>query len=177
MGKKSLIEKLMKNVSKDPETGCWEWMASKNAGGYGRIRAKNTMCLAHRISWEIFCGDIPRGLCVCHKCDNPSCVNPDHLFIGTRQDNMDDMLKKGRYVKGKTYKGIECPIRGSLSPRSKLTEKDVIEIRRRYKEGNASYRSLAKEFGVCYRNIACIIKKKMWAWLTDFSDAKQEYSG
>jgi len=75
---------------------CWLWTGSKTIGGYGQFPYKRIPLLAHRVSYLISCGDIPDGLIVCHHCDNPSCVRPDHLFVGTHKDNFEDMVKKGR---------------------------------------------------------------------------------
>src|SRR5271170_6305273 len=79
-----------------PFHSCYEWTASKHINGYGWFRMKDKMAKAHRISWEIHFGEIPKGLGVLHACDNPSCVRPEHLFLGTQQDNAIDMIKKGR---------------------------------------------------------------------------------
>lgn len=77
--------------------GCWEWGAQLNVSGYGVVKIGGNPQMAHRVSYKFFHGDIPDGMSVCHKCDNPVCINPKHLFLGTHQDNMDDMYKKGRH--------------------------------------------------------------------------------
>jgi hypothetical protein len=84
------------NVLKTPK--CWEWQAALNQSGYGylRVGAKSEHVMAHRYSWEMHCSAIPQGMFVCHKCDNPKCVRPDHLFLGTQADNLRDMWQKGR---------------------------------------------------------------------------------
>jgi hypothetical protein len=84
--------------------GCWEWQAYCNKDGYGQVGYQGTVTGAHRVSWILENGPIPDGLCVLHKCDNPSCVRPDHLFLGTRVDNSDDKVAKGRQAKGITHR-------------------------------------------------------------------------
>ena len=78
------------------EKGCWLWVARKNAGGYGTFKADSKSLLAHRVSYELYVGEIPDGMCVCHKCDTPACVNPQHLFLGSHKDNAVDCVQKGR---------------------------------------------------------------------------------
>lgn len=84
--------------------GCWIWTGSKNSKGYGRVRIDKKEYMAHRISYNIYLGEIPYGLFICHKCDNPSCVNPEHLFTGTARDNTQDMLSKNRRIYTKEYR-------------------------------------------------------------------------
>lgn len=84
------------------ESGCWIWDGYLDSCGYGRTGFANEQQSAHRVSWKVFRGPIPKGLCVLHRCDVPSCVNPDHLFLGTQIDNIDDMTRKGR-ARGKNW--------------------------------------------------------------------------
>lgn len=87
------------------ETGCWEWTGGVNASGYGEMGiGKHGRSLTHRAGYEAFVGPIPDGMCVLHRCDNPPCFNPDHLFLGTRQENNLDMVAKGRHwLQGRTH--------------------------------------------------------------------------
>lgn len=98
---KPLIDRLMAKIEVDPKTGCWIWNGATHAGGYGHILVGSRttgrrMVGAHRVSYELAKGEVPDGHDICHRCDTPACVNPDHLFAGTRKDNMTDMVSKGR---------------------------------------------------------------------------------
>jgi len=105
---------------------------------------------AHRISYEEFIGPIPEGKIVCHTCDNPGCINPAHLFVGDNSDNMNDMVIKGRSLKGEKHPG------------NKLTALDVSQIRARYTPGAIRQEDLAQEFGVNQTTIERIINRKIW---------------
>ncbi len=129
---------------------CWNWTGSTHIQGYGRIKKNGVDMLAHRASWEIHNGPIPPGMCVCHKCDNPPCVNPAHLFLGTHQDNMADRDAKGRNVHAW----------GERAGSAKLTWVKVAEIRKL--KGVVSQRAVAKQFGVTQCTISCIQSGKTW---------------
>jgi hypothetical protein len=129
----------------DKGEGCWLWTGGVEGGGYGSIKKKGHH-LAHRFSWELHYGEIPDGLYVCHKCDNPPCVRPDHLFLGTHQDNMRDMAEKGRRRSG----------RGN----TKLTKQQVAAIRSRYSPGAVTYEQLGAEYGVSSGAINHIIHNR-----------------
>jgi len=98
----NLKERLLARNREDQNTGCWIWIGTRTPAGYGRLTISNGKSGgkshdAHRLSWQVFRGDIPEGMCVLHKCDNPACINPEHLFLGTFKDNMQDCIKKGRW--------------------------------------------------------------------------------
>lgn len=150
------------------ESGCWEWRKGKDENGYGVIYVDGRTEKAHRLSWEIHNGPIPEhdsyhGTMVCHHCDNPSCVNPEHLFIGLANDNVQDMVKKGRnrcgigMRHGSKTKPDRKP-RGEMSGASKLKTVDVLAIR----ESTDPLVVLADRFGVTASNIATIRKGKTW---------------
>src|SRR6185437_15023961 len=106
---------------------------------------------AHRYAWIRRHGPIPPGLCVLHRCDNPPCVNVEHLFIGTQTDNMADMKRKSRQAKGRRF------------PQAKLSPESVAEIRSRYASGGVTHQTLADEFHVARQTIGDVIAKKYWA--------------
>lgn len=125
---------------------CWSWRGAKQGKGYGRFWNGRRLVLAHRFSYEFFTGTIPRGALVCHICDNPSCVNPKHLFLGTHKDNAIDMISKGR----------------GRNQTTKLSFKIADRIRKEYSTGNISQRKLAKKYEVSQAQINDIIKFKCW---------------
>jgi len=148
----SLEDRFWAKVNKI-EGRCWEWTAALDTAGYGSFRVGSRLVGAHRISYEIHHGPIPDGLWILHHCDNPCCVNPEHLFLGTRSDNMFDCSRKGRYVNN--------ALCGEDSPDAKLTNRDVLSIRQSYKDGHTQ-RRLALEYGVSPANISCIIRRFSW---------------
>ena len=93
----SLLDRLLNKIKINQYTNCWEWIGSTNNIGYGFIRDGKGMRTAHRVSYEEHIGAIPKNMCVCHTCDNPKCINPDHLWLGTRKQNTQDMIDKKRH--------------------------------------------------------------------------------
>lgn len=145
---------------------CWIWSASKNSKGYGQIShwvdGKRIVRRAHRVAFELAYGPIPEmpgshGACVLHRCDNPSCVNPSHLFIGTNAENVRDMDRKGR-------RKFSVKL-GSDHPNSILNEAIVREIARLHYDEGVSQTALSKKFGVCISTINHIFTGRLWAHL------------
>jgi len=143
-------------VEKGNPDECWEWIAAKHRFGYGMLGVDNKVIYAHRFSWQIHFGDIPPGMEVCHSCDNPSCVNPNHFFLGTQTDNVRDMQQKGR------HRGGSLP--GESHPQSKLTREQVQAIRKRYAQGGISQRTLAEQYDMCQSAIGNIVRRKSWKY-------------
>jgi hypothetical protein len=143
---------------------CWEWQGAISSRGYGSFRRGDKICGAYRVSWELTYGIIPSGLCVCHKCDNPPCVNPNHLFLGTHQDNIKDRSLKGRSAKTIGKYSHEHPekSRGERNGRAKLTERDVLSIRSKYASGEITQKELSNQYGVVHSVIGYIIHHKIW---------------
>lgn len=145
-----LINKIINYSSKDHSTGCWNWNKGKSDRGYAEISINARKERANRISYQVFIDEVPPHLFVCHTCDNPGCVNPDHLYLGTHQDNVDDKLDRDRQPRGEEIK------------LAKLTEKDILKIRALWKEGFMSQESIAREFGVCQTTISRVILRQTW---------------
>jgi hypothetical protein len=149
----------------DRSESCWVWTASRNAKGYGIFAQKHAhRQMSHRTAWELTYGVIPQGLRVLHRCDNPPCVRPEHLFLGTIADNQADMVAKGRSVRGLRQRNV------------RLTPELVTEIRLRYgaapnSRGRPyghraiSYELLGREYGVSKWAIRAIVTGRTWAWL------------
>lgn len=157
-GPKPSIEKLKQRIIdySEPvtESGCWIWTKSLDGRGYGQLCSFGKLGRAHRISYQLFVGEIPPRMFVCHRCDTPACVNPSHLWLGTSKDNARDACSKGRARGGS--------MKGETHPFAKLNDDDVISIRRNHAEGVASYEALAAEHGVSKGAIAFIVRRRTW---------------
>lgn len=137
---------------------CWEWQRGiKN--GYGIFGFKYRTWYAHRFSYELAYGAIPQGLFVCHSCDNKKCVNPKHFFLGTDQDNKDDMVRKGRHAHGSRLSPLR---RGEKHPSHILTEDRVRYIRERYAVGDITQTALAIEVGMSLSTVNHIVRGRKW---------------
>lgn len=159
------LERFMRKLRIDKETGCWIWTAAANKLGYGNFHlpelsgSSRTVIKAHRAVWLIFRGPIPEGLGVCHHCDIPACCNPNHLFLGTHAENMRDAASKGRNGAQR-----QPEIRnGERNPAAKLTPSQVDEIRDLYAAGGISQPQLARRFGVGQSQINRILLRQSWS--------------
>jgi HNH endonuclease len=130
-------------------SACWEWKAVKNRDGYGRIRVNGKMVLAHRLAYIHFIGEIPEGMVIMHTCNNPGCVNPVHLCVGTQAENIAHCIASGRRAKGER------------NGAAKLTTADVVYIRTAY--GKFSQQELAEAKGVDPSMVSRIVRGKKWA--------------
>ena len=143
---KTLEQRFWEKVDKTGD--CWNWTGSVNNHGYGKIFCDRKLLLSHRVSWEFANGKIPKGkhyktTCILHRCDNPKCVNPDHLFLGTQKDNVADMLNKNR-------------------AKTKLNPSKVTAIRKKYAIGTITMSKLATMYGISQTTIWLIVNRKTW---------------
>ena len=125
------------------EGDCLVWKRGKNKTGYGRFTLNGRMVLAHRASFELHYGHLPKDICVLHKCDNRACVKPEHLFLGNQKENLIDMNKKGRRF-------------------SKISAEDAREIRTIYAKGKITQSDIGKAYGICQVAVSDIINRKIW---------------
>lgn len=151
MSNDALRARLRRNSQRDA-SGCWVWTKYRMADGYGVVKVAGSALLAHRVSYAAFVGQIPDGMSVLHQCDNPPCINPAHLSIGTHADNMRDRNTKGR-ARGKSWKG-------EAHPSVRLTGAAIAQIRSL--AGSAPQSVIAKQFGVSQGHISNIINGKTW---------------
>lgn len=172
---KTIAERFWPKVARGD--GCWLWTAAIHRNGYGKFNIGGKILLAHRVAWSLAVGTVAEGSYICHHCDNPGCVRPDHLFIGTPVDNRQDSIKKGRdrignlkkdeseYYRPKlvpSTRNTENLLRGSECTWAKLTEEKVREIRRRYISSRISQRRLADEYKVSVMTINDVVHRRKW---------------
>lgn len=152
-----VTDRFWRHVTAGAENECWLWQGA-TIKGYGALRMQRShspgYVYAHRMSYEIHKGAIPADQHVCHSCDNPLCVNPNHLWVGTNRENVTDMDAKGRRVTQ----------RGETHPDAKLTEAQVLEIRERAANGEKQ-RNLASEYSISESNISSIVTRRVWKHL------------
>ena len=148
----TLQERFEAKFEKRGSSDCWEWTASRRKDGYGQFNIAGRIQLAHRIAYQLYVGEIPEGMCILHHFDNPSCVNPSHLFLGTQADNMIDCMNKDR--------GFH-PV-GEKHWNAKLTGEQVGVIRQMSSDGARNV-DLVKLFGVSKQTISAIIHGQNWA--------------
>lgn len=143
-----IVERLLSRI-KVNAAGCFEWQWNRNKDGYGTLSFHNRKSTAHRVSYQTFRGDIPAGVFVCHHCDNPSCINPAHLFLGTALDNKRDCVKKSRHS------------HGTKVNTNKLSVSDVREIRRLRSAGQTIL-SIANRYGITDACVSHIYSRRIW---------------
>lgn len=149
------IDRFMEKVDKgqDEINDCWEWTAAKYRGGYGHFRrlidGKWKMAKAHRYAYEAFKGPLEAFLQVCHTCDNPSCVNPSHLFAGTAKENSDDKIKKGRFIPGRNHK------------HKWLTQEIVDSMRQDYENGMTQI-EIVNKYGYSRTQVCRVVNRQIW---------------
>lgn len=150
----TLIQRFWNKVNIETPDKCWEWTGCRTPLGYGILMlpsidgSKRKRIFAHRYSWDIHYGSLPQELSVCHHCDNPPCINPNHLFLGTTADNLRDMALKGRSQQGEKHHNV------------KITEATIIEIRRLSE--HMSMPEIAKSLGLQYLYVWHIVRRKKW---------------
>ena len=141
--------------SRPAPSGCREWTGGKSSKGYGRLKYRGTILIASRAVWEIERGPIPPDIVVMHKCDNPSCIEIEHLSIGTKQDNNRDMVQKGRQSVG------------IQNGQSRLTPWRVRVLRRAYRSGEWSYERIAKKVGLSFGTVWSAVTGRTWQHVPD----------
>lgn len=161
------VTKFWSYVDKKGPDECWPWTKAIMTGGYGAFGLGTEDGLTHkthRLAWEFTNGPIPEGLCACHRCDNPPCCNPAHLFLATNQENTADKMAKGREARGEklSIATRAKALRGVAVNTAKLDEQKVIEIRRLHAAG-MRYHQIAKQFGLDRHTPIAIIKRTSWA--------------
>lgn len=180
-------ERLWRRVERRTPAECWLWTGARDVFGYGVIGLggrQDGLMLTHRLSWTLHFGPIPDDLCVLHRCDVPACVNPAHLFLGTRAANNHDMAAKGRQrivvrtgdahwtrrrpdaiPRGEqhwTYRQPERRVRGVANANARFTDAEVVVLRQRYAQGGVTIRELAREQGVAKSSMGALLHGQTW---------------
>jgi hypothetical protein len=170
---KKAIRRFWSKVKKGKPSDCWTWVAGKNPQGYGQFNVGVTNMGAHRFAYFISKGAIPKHLMVCHSCNNPACVNPRHLWLGTSVESANHCIAKGRHArqgpknpaKGKLngrHTHPESVLRGEQQSQAKLTKRDVISIRRSFAADKLTKVKIAKQYGITRTRVWQIVTRKCW---------------
>lgn len=160
----NVLERFWSKVDRTKD--CWNWTAALDGRGYGKFYLDGFYMIASRVSWELANGLIPKGANVCHKCDNPRCVNPEHLFIGSNKDNMQDMKTKGRH-KFRV---------GSANPNAKLTKQEVWAIKEARHKG-VSAKELSQLYGISKGTVYNLCNFKQAKWTGNRGRSREELLG
>lgn len=148
----SVEQRLQQRIAYEPNSGCWLWMGRMDRNGYGVMINRGRLLWAHRAAWQVWRGEIPDGMRICHRCDTPACINPDHHFLGTQRDNIRDASRKGR---------MAC---GERQGNAKLKSADVIAIRELAAQG-VYQRKIAAQFGITQPAVSEIVSRRKWRHL------------
>lgn len=139
---KPLTERLWSKVAVSDPNSCWDWQGGLNIGGYGQVNFRGRSMIASRVMWSFFNGEIPEGMCICHRCDRPQCCNPDHLFLGTPADNSQDRIEKGRPITNRRY-----------------TDEQIQEMRRLRDEGY-TLGQISRRYGISFSYLSGVLNGK-----------------
>lgn len=150
------IERFLSRVDKKSESECWIWAGRTNPDGYGQFDCRNSTVPSHRYMWSMLNGEIPQGMVICHRCDNPKCVNPSHLFLGTVQDNVRDRDMKGR----------QADHAGTKNGRAVLDENGAIKVKELRKSG-LTYKDISTEMGVSVGCVSHILNGRHWVGVSN----------
>lgn len=150
MNNRQIKEKLFKKT--EISRHCWNWVGNKINGGHGKIFINGKYELTHRVSYLLFIGSIPEGLCVCHSCDNPACVRPSHLWVGSRAEN-----NKDRHLKGRDGDNS-----GEKNGRAKIDWGIACLIRKDFSSGKYMKKEIAKKYGISPAIVSCVVRNISW---------------
>ena len=167
--RKTIEQRFWEKVNQAGPDDCWPWTRARRSKGYGqfRIRTGESPQIASRVAWGLTYGDIPEGLVVCHKCDNPPCCNPRHLFLGTPEENTADMVAKGRHALASPAAVAELVVRVR-----RLTDSQIAEVRQLRSRG-MSHRAIAARFDVHHSTITRLLNGRHWTSSTDSPSASK----